>query len=138
MKKSTLFLIVLTFLCAFLLGMYANKITVQAKTVSTCRKAEKLIRKRYGKKWKVRFYNSTNLSTRKLKTRKGKGVVIVEKIRGTVTDNRSNGNTNGCYISYKSVKGVRKGSQVVTYLVYNPRTNYIDDIIRRYDVVIKR
>ena len=130
-------MLIIAIIITMIASMLCNKITVEAKTASSCKRAENLICRKYGKKWKVRVYESENLSTRKLKTRKGKGVVIVEKIRGTVTDNLSNGNVNGCYISYKSVRGVRKGSQVVTYLVYNPRTNALDDIIRRYDVVIR-
>jgi len=88
MKKSTIIFTILAFMCAFLLGMYANKITVHARTVSSCKRAEKLIRKKYEtKRQKVKFYNSSELSTRRLKSRKGKGTVIVEKICGKVIDN---------------------------------------------------
>ena len=41
------------------------------------------------------------------------------------------------YISYKGVKGVRNGSRVRTYAVYNPNNNYEDDIATRFDKVIK-
>ena len=41
------------------------------------------------------------------------------------------------YISYKGIKGIRNGSRVRTYAVYNPNNNYEDDIATRFDKVIK-
>ena len=41
------------------------------------------------------------------------------------------------YISYKGVKGIRNGSRIKTYAVYNPNNNYEDDIATRFDKVIK-
>ena len=46
--------------------------------------------------------------------------------------------TEGYYISYRGIKGVREGSAVLTYLVYGKGNNEPDDIIARHDVVLKR
>lgn len=42
------------------------------------------------------------------------------------------------YISYKGVKGIRKGDVVLTICIYNPGTNYEDDIVERFDYIIDR
>ena len=60
---------------------------------------------------------------------------------GIVTDNAKNGkilNTpedGGCYISYDRVEDARKGDLIVTYCVYNPYTNWEDDVIERWDFI---
>ena len=67
--------------------------------------------------------------------------MYIERIVGRVTDNKKNGKVlnppkdGGYYISYKSVKGARKGDLIVTYCVYNPYSNYDDDVIERWDFI---
>ena len=41
----------------------------------------------------------------------------------------------GYYISYASVKGARKGDLIITYCVYNPYSNWDDDVIERWDFI---
>lgn len=68
-------------------------------------------------------------------------IMYIERIYGIVTDNKKNGKVlnppvnGGYYISYKSVKGARKGDLIVTYCVYNPYTNWDDDVIERWDFI---
>lgn len=68
-------------------------------------------------------------------------IMYIERIIGKVTDNKKNGKVlnppkdGGYYISYKSVKGARKGDVIVTYCVYNPYTNWDDDVIERWDFI---
>lgn len=68
-------------------------------------------------------------------------IMYIERIIGKVTDNKKNGKVlnppvdGGYYISYKSVKGARKGDLIVTYCVYNPYSNYDDDVIERWDFI---
>lgn len=73
-----------------------------------------------------------------------KGTVIVERVIGKViTDQKDGkvlnqvGNTEYDYISYKNVD-CKQGDVIVTYLLYNPENNYCDDIVARWDYVIKR
>lgn len=76
---------------------------------------------------------SEKLTRKMLTTRKNKKVII-EKIYGTCVNNKGDGRTSdGYYISYKGIKGVKKGSKVKTLLTYNPKTNFIDDVIKRKD-----
>lgn len=62
----------------------------------------------------------------KLKTRKGKQVVYVEKIKSTSYGRWGRTTKYGCYIKYN--KPVRKGKKVTSYCIYNPNTNYYDDV----------
>lgn len=68
-------------------------------------------------------------------------IMYIERIIGKVTDNKKNGKVlnppvdGGYYISYASVKGARKGDLIITYCVYNPYTNWDDDVIERWDFI---
>lgn len=70
-----------------------------------------------------------------LENRNGK--IIVEMSSGTVLDDEGNGqDICGYYIKYDSER-FSAGDQVQSVFVYNPETNYIDDIISRTDTLIK-
>ena len=78
-------------------------------------------------------YDSSELTEDILANRQGK--LIIEKCIGTVTDDEKNGSLeDGSYISYENVDCV-KGDTIITYLIYNPDTNYTDDVIDRFDFV---
>lgn len=72
-----------------------------------------------------------------LQNRNGK--VVVEIIEGTVLDDEGNGEYSyddySYYIHYDP-DVYHKGDKVVTVFVYNPDTNYTDDIISRYNVLV--
>ena len=71
--------------------------------------------------------------TKAIEQRNGK--IIIEVIQGTVIDDYGNGRTDtGDYIRYD---GLEKGTRVETVLIYDPATNYIDDIMYRADTIIK-
>lgn len=77
-------------------------------------------------------YNTKDLTSEILTNRTAE-VVIVEEINGIVLDDEGNGiDENGNYISYKNVDSV-KGEIITTYCIYNPNTNFEDDIIYRID-----
>lgn len=71
-----------------------------------------------------------------LKNRNGK--VVIEIIEGTVLDDEGNGEYSYAdytyYINYDA-ETFHKGDKVITVFVYNPDTNYTDDIISRYNVL---
>lgn len=80
-------------------------------------------------------YDSSELTEDILANRQGK--LIIEKCIGTVIDDEKNGSLeDGSYISYADVD-CTKGDTVTTYLIYNPKTNYTDDVINRIDFVQK-
>ena len=88
----------------------------------------------------VREYNTEDLTYDILANRNGD--IIIEKMIGTVVDKKGNGKLYGMgkynYISYKGVKGIRKGDVVLTVVIYNPANNYEDDIVERFDYIIDR
>jgi hypothetical protein len=80
-------------------------------------------------------YDSSELTEDILANRQGK--LIIEKCIGTVIDDEKNGSLEDeSYISYESVD-CTKGNTIITYLIYNPETNYTDDVIERFDYVQK-
>lgn len=89
------------------------------------------------------LYDCSELTTEILANRNGK--FVIERCVGIVTDNVGSGkllnyeNPDFYYISYRtSVKDCKKGDIILSYMVYNPENNYIDDIIKRYDFVISK
>lgn len=89
------------------------------------------------------LYDSSELTGEMLEHRNGS--VVVERCIGIV-ENKVTGDgrllnypdPDYYYISYSSVDGVRDGTIVLSYMVYNPDNNYIDDIMERYDFVLSR
>ncbi len=80
-----------------------------------------------------KIYNSSDLTEDILANRQGK--LIIEKCTGTVSDDEKNGVLeDGSYISYEDVD-CAKGDTITTYLIYNPDTNYTDDVVERFDFV---
>lgn len=80
--------------------------------------------------------DSNKLTHKMLVTRKKKHIMYIEICKGTVKNKKKDGKlSDGSYISYKKVKGCHKGDKIMTYCVYNPFTNYDDDIIERWDFI---
>ena len=84
-------------------------------------------------------YDSSELTEDILANRQGE--LIIEKCVGTVIDDEKNGAIQNAdsdynYISYADVD-CTKGDTITTYLIYNPETNYTDDVIKRFDFVQK-
>ena len=70
-----------------------------------------------------------------LENRNGK--IVIEVSNGTVLDDEGNGrDVCGYYIKYDSER-FSAGDQVQSVFVYNPETNYIDDIVSRTDTLIQ-
>ena len=89
----------------------------------------------------VKVIDCNDLTEEMLTTRTEHNVMYIERIIGKVTDNAKNGKVlnppedGGYYISYTSVADARKGDLIITYCVYNPYTNYDDDVIERWDFI---
>lgn len=105
------------------------------KTTLACEKIESDILKEYGD---FEIYSTSELSLEILENRmEQSNKVIVEKTIGEVLDDDLNGCAEDFYICYRSVPGVKVGDRVISYFVYNPVSNYCDDIIERYDVIVE-
>ena len=82
-----------------------------------------------------------DLTEEMLTTRADHNIMYIERIIGKVTDNEKNGTVlnppvdGGYYISYASVADAEIGDTIITYCVYNPYTNWDDDVIERWDFI---
>ena len=89
----------------------------------------------------VKVIDCNDLTEEMLTTRTDHNVMYIERIIGKVTDNEKNGKVlnppvdGGYYISYASVADAEIGDLIVTYCVYNPYSNYDDDVIERWDFI---
>lgn len=90
------------------------------------------------------LYDSSELTADILESRKG--TTIIERCIGFVTNGQTGdgailnaADKNYNYISYRSIdQEYCDGTVILTYLIYNPDNNYIDDITERYDFVVSR
>lgn len=89
----------------------------------------------------VKVIDCNDLTEEMLTTRTEHNVMYIERIIGKVTDNEKNGTVlnppvdGGYYISYASVEDAEIGDVIITYCVYNPFSNYDDDVIERWDFI---
>lgn len=89
----------------------------------------------------VKVIDCNDLTEEMLTSRKEHNIMYIERIIGVVTDNNGNGKIlnppedGGYYINYDRVEDARKGDLVITYCVYNPFSNYDDDVIERWDFI---
>lgn len=89
----------------------------------------------------AKVIDCNDLTEEMLTTRADHNVMYIERIIGKVTDNEKNGKVlnppenGGYYVSYASVEDARKGDIIITYCVYNPYSNYDDDVIERWDFI---
>lgn len=91
-----------------------------------------------------RIFDASELTLSMLKHRKG--TTIIERCIGLVSNAQAGDavllnppDDCGYYLSYGSCdQEVCNGTILVSYMVYNPDTDYFDDIIERYDFVICR
>lgn len=91
------------------------------------------------KKPVVKFVSTRKLTAEMLEHRKGKAIIYVEIDNGTVLNRKKDGiDEMGYYVSYRRVRGIRRGSKVLSYFVYDPNNNYIDGIEGRCDYVIRK
>lgn len=89
----------------------------------------------------TKVIDCNDLTEEMLTTRTEHHIMYIERIIGKVTDNEKNGTVlnppvnGGYYISYASVDDAEIGDTIITYCVYNPYTNYDDDVIERWDFI---
>ena len=95
---------------------------------------EKIAAYRFKRKPAVRFVKSSKLTEKMLTSRKGK-TLYIEIIDGKQIDRCGNGVTKDRH--HPKYHGFRKGDRIRSYCVYNPYTNYIDDVVERYDAIVR-
>lgn len=117
--------IVSIIMAVLILSMTVVPLQAQALT-------NKKIAKRYAKEHysecKVKFFRHYS---EKIEHRKGTKVVWIWKIYSKSNGGKYGTCEDGSIIAYN--KKVKKGKRIVSYCIYNPYTNYCDDIVAVVD-----
>lgn len=112
---KTIIIVIIVALFAFCNMSIANASTKSDKTLA--------------KNWAKSHYSQPIKFVSQGKVPKNrKGIVYIEKLK-TKSDGKHNGHTikGHYYVSYP--KKVKRGRKVTMYLIYNPYTNYCDDVV---------
>ena len=118
MKKIFIILIAILVVSLSSLSCEASPRTDYQITKNICKKYHKPIKMIQGYSKKITHF---------ITHRKNKKYIIVEKVVSISSGGRSGYDNHHKYITYN--KKVRKGKKVISYLIYNPYTDYHDDII---------
>ena len=120
------------FILAAIMMFTLNPVSVKANTNKDLSVATTYISRHYPG-YKVRFVPEGKPNTMKLRTRKGKRVVYVEVLKGNLKGKRRSWGitTKGSYITYN--RRVKKGKRITSYCIWNPNTNYTDDVVAVVD-----
>lgn len=92
------------------------------------------------------IYDTDELTADILEHRTESDVLIIERVIGQVTDGKTlDGkvlNTEDDYYNYISYRytylPITEGTVLISYFIYNPMTDYVDDIVNRYDFILDR
>lgn len=124
--RPPLFLIVVVIFATIIL---VNTAPIFSQTIP---KTDKQIAKEYCKKnypnCRVKIVKKYNPKI--MENRKGKNIVYVERFV-SYSKGKYGLSKKGEYVKYN--KRVKKGKKVVSYFVYNPYTNYFDDVVAVID-----
>lgn len=88
----------------------------------------------------IQLYDSSELTYDDLANRNG--TLIIEECIGVVETPEKDGRVlnftdpDYYYISYRGVEDCEVGDVILSYFIYNPDTNYEDDILYRFDYII--
>lgn len=110
-----------------LVTVIAIVMTAAAPVNAASRSDKQLVKafcQKHYKGCKVKYIASKNLTAKKLTSRKGKKIVIVEVVK-TTSQGWSGLTKEGHYIAYN--KKAKKGKAVTSYIIYNPKSNHVDD-----------
>ena len=120
-------------LCAMTIAtiVTTTPVNTQAKANKDVQLVNKYIKKHYNtKKYKVVYKSSKKLTEKMLTHRKQKKVIYVEVVK-SISYGKYGYTSDHSYIYYN--KSVKKGKRVTSYCIYNPKNNYIDDVVAVID-----
>lgn len=110
----------------------AAPVNTQAKANKDKQLVNTYIKKHYNtKKYKVVYKPSYRLSAYMITHRKQKKVIYVEVVKSISHGDHGYATNGNWYIYYN--KRVKKGKRVTSYCIYNPKNNYIDDVVAVVD-----
>lgn len=121
-------------LCAMTIAtiITTTPVNTQAKANKDVQLVNKYIKKHYNtKKYKVVYKPSYRLTESMITHRKQKKVIYVEVVKSISHGKYGYATSGDWYIYYN--KRVKKGKRVTSYCIYNPKNNYIDDVVAVVD-----
>ena len=83
------------------------------------------------KAYKIKYVKSTRLTDKMIRERATKHIIYIEICKSVSSGGKSGIQDEKYYIAYN--KKVRKGKKVTSYCIWNPCTNYCDDVIAVVD-----
>lgn len=78
------------------------------------------------KAYKIKYIKSTRLTNKMIRERATKHIIYIEICKSVSSGGKSDTQDGKYYVAYN--KKVRKGKKVTSYCIWNPCTNYCDDI----------
>ena len=125
-------------LAAAFISIPSARLEAKTNSLANYRKQARQIEQQYN----LNVIDTSKLTYKAITHRKG--TVIVERVIGKVITDQKDGrvlnqgaNTEYNSISYRSVD-CKKGDIIVTYVLYNPETNWDDDVLARWDYVLSK
>ena len=108
-------------------------ITFKGKAVVNCKKINN---KQLAKRWCTKHYPKCKVKfvkegDQRINIRKGKRIVYIEVVKSRSRGNRHGTTSLGCCIGY-NIK-VSKGKRITSYVIWNPCTDYCDDVVAVVD-----
>lgn len=103
-------------------------VPLQAQALTNRKIAKKYAKTHYSE-CKIKFFRHYNAEI--IENRKGTKVVWIWKIYSKSNGGKYGTCEDGSIIAYN--KKVKKGKRVVSYCIYNPYTNYCDDVVAVVD-----
>lgn len=119
MKTKRIITIMTAIIILFTINV--NVASAKSKPVNNQTIAVKYCKKHY-KNYKVKIVNEYKVP----KYRKSKRIIYVERVK-SISRGKYGITKDGYYIGYN--KPVKKNKRHVVYLVYNPKSNYTDDVV---------
>ena len=127
MKKHNSLSIVIGLLLLIMFILGAIPVFAQSDNASNMKLVREYCKNHYPKQT-IRIVYKYNPKT--MENRKNKNIVYVERFV-SYSKGKYGYSKKGEYVRYN--KKVRKGKKVVSYFIYNPKTNYCDDVVAVID-----
>ena len=128
MKRFTRNPFIIPFMIVAILLIFTDATFAYSASKTDAQLAREYAKKRYPT-CEVVFLN--HYDEEKIEHRFGKEIVYIEKFVSYSAGGRYGYSKEGYYVAYN--KKVKKGKKVKSYFIYNPYTNYCDDVVAVVD-----
>lgn len=125
MKNKVDIIIIIVFVITVMLSTIPSY--AKSPTPTNTKLVREYCRKHYPKQTIRIVYK---YDAKKMENRKNKGVMYVERFV-SYSKGRYGYSKKGEYVRYNTY--VKKGKKVISYFIYNPNTNYCDDVVAVVD-----